>query len=43
VETASPIFLMVSVSNMAAMAIACGKTVAIPALATPCSASFQKL
>ncbi len=32
-----------AVSNDAAMPIACGKTVAVPARATPCSASFHQL
>ena len=43
VDTASPICSMKSSSNVAAKPIACGKTVAVPALATPCRASFHQL
>ena len=42
-EIASPTFLIRIVSNVAAIAIACGNTVALADLATPCNASFHQL
>ena len=39
----SPIFSNSSSSNVAASPIACGNTVAVPALATPCNPSFHQL
>ena len=34
--------ICIAVSNVAAMPMACGKTVACPARATPCRASFHQ-
>ena len=43
VAITSPTCFNSSSSNGAAMPSACGNTVAVPALATPCSASFHQL
>ena len=39
----SPISFIISTSHAAAIPIACGNTVAVPALATPCTPSFHQL
>ena len=43
VATTSPISFNKSSSKVAPKAMACGKTVAVPALATPCKPSFHQL